>query len=267
MRRYGLLAVLTLLSATALAQLPTRAQLTAKPKFTEDVPHEFKTFTEAELRDAVKIVPARSYAVFGYNTPEVRIELPKIANSVYSTIDFPDPVVVNDAGQPVTIEVERGGYNDERFSDEIRFRVPDNSDAIVEFAHVSGTVKLKYPLSVTTHTFTPLKPGAKEYAVKLNGPFVNLDQEKLQVPDVMAKLHPIRAYDAAGHQLEQASNSETSYDAAGAYVTKMAFYGNVAKLEVDYVAAWAEIELPYDLKPAPPLPKGHEGEDPASYKP
>ncbi|MDP9268504.1 MAG: hypothetical protein M3P27_09310 [Acidobacteriota bacterium] len=267
MRRYGLLAILMFLCASGVAQLPTRAQLTAKPKFAKEVPHTFKTFTDAELRDAIKIVPARSYAMFGYNTPEVRLLLPKVGNSVYSTIDFPDPTLANDAGEPVTVEIERGGYNDERFSDEIRFRVPDNNDVIAGFAHVTGKVKLKYPLAVTTRTFTPLKPGAKEYAVKINGPFVNLDKEALQVPDVSGALHPVRAYDAAGHQLEPASYSETSSDDAGAYVTKMAFYGNVAKLEVDSVATWADLELPYDLKPAPLLPAGHEGEDPASYTP
>jgi hypothetical protein len=263
MRRIGQLAVLALLCATTFAQIPTRAKLLAKPKFTEDVPHTFKTFTEAELRAAIKIVPSRSYAMFGYNTPEIRLELPKVANSVYTTIDFPDPTIVDAAGQPVTVELERGGYNDERFSDEIRFRVPDNSDAIADFARATGTVKVKYPLTVTTRTFTPLKPGAKEFAVKLNGPFVSLNKETLQVPDVMAKLHPVRAYDAAGHQLESASFSETSGDD----VTKMAFYGNVARLEVDSVATWVDLELPYDVKPAPELPKGHEGEDPASYTP
>ncbi|MBI2677778.1 MAG: hypothetical protein HYX28_03250 [Candidatus Koribacter versatilis] len=267
MRRHGVLAFLVLFCVTSFAQLPTRAQLTAKPKFTEDVPHTFKDFTEAELREAIKIVPARSYAMFGYNTPEVRLQLPKVSNSVYTTIDFPDPVVLDDAGKPVAVEIERGGYNDARFSDEIRFRVPDNSDAIVQFAHATGTVKVKYPLSVTTQTFAPLKPGPKEFAVKINGPFVNLDQEKLQVPDVSSKLHPIRAYDASGHQLESASYSETGYDDAGAYVTKMAFYGNVAKLEVDSVAEWVELELPYDVKPGPMLPAGHEGEDPANYTP
>ena len=257
-----------LFAGLCLGQMASRAELLKQTKYAEEGPKpEFKTFTEDELRSAIKIVPARSYAVFGYNTPEVQLHLPQIANSSYAEIDFPDPVLTNDAGELVTFQVERGGYQEKTFSDEIRFQ-PTEGDAVLQFAHVKGTVKVKYPLSVKTQTFTPAKLGAKALGVKINGPFVSFADEAFQPPDPsFTKLRPVRAYDAAGRQLEAHSNSETGMDNDGVERKRMAFYGNVARLEIDSVDSWAELELPYDLAPAPMLPAGHEGEDPASYQP
>jgi hypothetical protein len=255
------------LAAVCAAQMPSRAELLKQAKYVEDAPKaEFKTYTEDDIRGAIQIVSARSYAVFGYNTPEVRIVLPKNSNSTYSSIEFPDPELVDAAGKPVAIQIEHGGYQDDTSSDEIRFQ-PAEGDALVDFARVTGTIKLKYPLAVKTQTFAPTQLGAKDLAVRLNGPYVSFGDEAFEIPDVsFSKLKPVRAYDAAGHQLEAAGYSETSTDKDGVMRKKMAFYGNVARLEIDTVAQWAEFELPYDLKPAPLLPKGHEGEDPASYK-
>ena len=260
-------AALVLVSTACVAQIPTRAQLLKVTKYIQDAPKaDFKAYSEADLRGAVKVVSARSYAVFGYNTPEVRIVLPKNSNSVYSSIDFPDPTLVDAAGKPVAVEIERGGFDEEKSSDEIRFR-PTEGDDVVQFARATGTVKLKYPLAVKTQSFTPAQPGAKSLGMKINGPYVSFADEAFEIPDVsFSKLKPIRAYDAAGHVLEAASYSETSTDADGVLRKKMAFYGNVARVEIDTVSQWAELELPYDVTPAPLLPAGHEGEDPASYQ-
>ena len=242
--------------------MPKRAEMVQNPKFAENVARDFRTFTESQLRAEIKIVSVRSYAMFGYNTPEVQVKLPHASNSAYSAIDFSEPILVNEAGQPVKFEQERGGYNEEKFSDEIRFRTPD-SDQIVRFAHVRGSVKVKYPLQVRTLTVTPSQPGPKELALKMDGPFVSFSPDAVQIPDTsFTTLKPVRAYDAAGHPLEQYSYSETGTDDDGVERTKMAFYGNVARLEIDSVESWAELELPYDLAPAPLLPAGHEGEDP-----
>jgi hypothetical protein len=248
--------------------MASRAELLKQTKYAEEAPKPaFKTFTEDELRGAIKIVSSRSYAVFGYNTPEVQLHLPQIANSSYSEIDFPDPALVNDSGQPVTFQVEHGGYQEKTFSDEIRFQ-PTEGDAVLQYAHARGTVKLKYPLSVNTQTFTPAKLGAKALGVKINGPYVSFADGAFQVPDPsFTTLRPVRAYDAAGKQLKQHSNSETGTDNDGVERQRLAFYGNVARVEIDSVDSWAELELPYDLTPSPMLPAGHEGEDPASYQP
>jgi hypothetical protein len=265
MRRSGWFLVLVLLCAVSGAQMPPRAQLVRTPKFVASVKADFRTFTEQQLRKEIAIVSARSYAVFGYNTPEVRIKLPQVSNSAYASIELADPTVLNEAGQPVTFEVEHGGYNEEKFSDEIRFA--SGTDEVVRYASARGTVKVKYPLEVKTLKLTPAQLGPKDLAMKISGPYVSFDDEAVQVPETsFTKLKPIRAYDAAGHQLEEYSQSETSTDADGVMRKKMAFYGVVARVEIDSVPAWAEFELTYDLKPAPLLPAGHEGEDPESYQ-
>lgn len=256
-----LVAILICVSATW-AQMPPRAELTAQPKYAEDAPHTFQNFTEAQLRTAITVLSARSYAVFGYNTPEVRILLPKAGNSSYAEVEFSEPVLKTQAGKPVKFELENGVYDEEKYSNEIRFRSPDG-DAIVTFARATGHVKVKYPRTVQTLALTPSQLGPKELALKIDGPFVSYAEEAVQIPEVsFVKLRPIRAYDSAGHLLERYSMSETSTDDDGVDRVHMAFYGNVARMEIDSVQDWAELDLPYDLTPAALLPAGHEGEDP-----
>lgn len=268
MRIFRPVAVLLLFSAACAAQLPTRAALTSRPKYLKDVPRDFRAFSEDELRQSIKVGAGRSHAVFGYNTPEVRVQLPKVSNSAYSSIDFPDPALVDSKGKPVEFELERGIYDEEKFSDEIRFRNPNSDDEKpLAFARAKGSVKVKYPLAVKTLKLTATQRGPKELALKINGPYVSFDEEVAGVADASSDhLKPIRAYDAAGRLLEPASYSETSTDADGVFRKKMAFYGVVARLELDTVEGWAELEIPYELPPAMLLPAGHEGEDPDSYQ-
>lgn len=254
------------LAAVCAAQMPERAELLKEVKYAEEAPKpEFKTYSEADLKSALQILSTRSYAVYGFNTPEVRLVLPKVGNSSYASIEFAAPTLLNAAGRKVPFETEESGYMEDSAASEIRFK-PKTGDAIVQFAHVKGTVKLKYPLSVQTQTFTTKDLGDKTLGVIIDGPYVSFGDEAFQVPSTsFSHLRPIRAYDKDGKQLEQAPYSETSAD-DDMMRQKMAFFGNVARLEIDTAAEWAELDLPYDLKPAPMLPKGHEGEDPASYK-
>ena len=255
-------AVLLLVGASCLAQIPERGELTATSKFVEESARpSFRNFTEAQLRAEIKIISARSYAMFGYNTPEVQLKLPQVSNSHYAEIEFGPATLLNQAGQKVPFELEQGGYEERKSSDEIRFRIA-NSDKIIHFAHVRGRVKVKYPLAVKTSTITAAQPGPPELAVKLDGPYVSFAAEEAKIPDTSHAQAPIRAYDAAGHQLEQHPNSYTNSDDNGVEIDHRGFYGNVARVEIDTVESWAELDLPYDLTPAPLLPKGHEGEAP-----
>lgn len=260
------LAVVVLLCATCLAQMPPKEELTSTPKFTDDVPHAFQSYTEEQARGAITIVAARSYAVFGYNTPEVRINMPRVSNSSYAEIEFADPSLLNAAGKAVKYELEHGGYEESKFSDEIRFNVP-NGDTLISFARAKGHVKVKFPLAVETLTITPASLGPKELSAILNGPYVSFSEDAVQIPDTsFTKLKPVRAYDAAGHLLEAYAMSETGTDDDGVERKRMAFYGDVARLEIDSVKNWAEFDLAYDLTPSPLLPAGHEGENPDSYQ-
>ena len=258
------LALAVCLSALAVqAQIPERQELLQAPKFVENAPNPaFRAFTEAQLKAEIKVGAARSFAMFGYNTPEVRIQLPRIGNSSYASIEFGPATLLDAAGHKVAFELEEGGFEESKGSDEIRFRKPD-SEALVHFDHAKGRVKVKYPLSVRTTVATKAQPGPAELAVKIDGPFVSFAEEAAKLPDAaFASLHPVRAYDASGRQLEAHGYSESSYDDDGLFVRHMAFYGEVARVELDSVDAWAELDLPYDLKPAPMLPAGQEGLDP-----
>ncbi|HJU83211.1 MAG TPA: hypothetical protein VJ600_03285 [Holophagaceae bacterium] len=268
MRWNGLFAALFLVGVPSRAQIPERKELTATPKFVEDAPKPaFKRYTEAQLKAEIRILSARSYAMFGYNTPEVRIKLPQVANSSYSVIEFGPATLLDAKGKEVPFELEEGGYQENKFSDEIRFRVAD-SDQLVRFDHVRGHVKVKYPLAVTTTAATKAKPGPPALAVKIDGPYVSFAEEEAKLPDTsFTRLKPLRAYDAAGHQLEQHGYSEATYDDSGAYVRRTSFYGVVARVELDSVEDWAELDLAYDLKPAPMLPAGKEGEAPEGERP
>ena len=84
MRWRRLPAVLLLIGASCLAQIPDRKELLGNPKFVEESPRpSFRSFTEAQLRAEIKIISGRSHAMFGYNTPEVRVKLPAVSNSNY----------------------------------------------------------------------------------------------------------------------------------------------------------------------------------------
>ena len=263
--RWNRLPVLLLLmmGASCLAQIPERGELTKIPKFVEESPKpSFRTFTEAQLRAEIKILSTRSYAVFGYNTPEVRGNLPQVSNSAYSKIEFGPATLASAAGAKVPFELEESGYMDEECASEIRFQT-GSSEKIIQFARARGQVKVKYPLAVKTAVITPTQPGPPELAVKIDGPYVNFAENEEKTPESsFSKVKPLRAYDAAGHQLEQHGYSETSSDDNGVDIKHTSFYGNVARVEIDTVESWVELDLPYDLTPSPLLPKGHEGEAP-----
>ena len=112
-----------LVGASCLAQIPDRKALLENPKFAEEsAPASFKTFTEAQLKAEIKIVSTRSYAVYGYNTPEVRVNLPKVSNSAYSKIEFGPAKLLSATGAKVPFELEESGYMDDQCASEIRFR-------------------------------------------------------------------------------------------------------------------------------------------------
>ncbi len=247
----------------ASAQIPDRKELTATPRFVTDAPKPaFKAFSEAQLKAALKVISARSYAVFGYNTPEVRLVLPKVANSSYASVEFGTATLLDTKGKAVDFELEEGGFNEERSTAEIRFRMKEG-DGVLDYARARGVVKVKFPLAVRTTVVAKGKAAPAELSVKIDGPYVSFNDEAARLPDTsFTHLKPLRAYDAAGKQLEQHGYSEASTDDDGVYRRRTSFYGNVARVELDTVDGWAELELPYDLKPAPLLPKGDEGLDP-----
>lgn len=69
---------------------------------------------------------------------------------------------------------------------------------------------------------------------------------------------PLRASDATGRWLVRA-DSTTSVLVGNVNWRRLEFWGNVTEVRIDRVENWAELEIAYDLPPAPKLPENRQG--------
>lgn len=214
----------------------------------------FESFTPEAMRDGVTVASRRSYAAFGFNAPAVTVSLPRVANSVYAQITFGPPKATDGRGRPVPFEVEQGVFDADTSSNEIRLKKKSGEGA-VDFARVAGQVTIKYPLAVKT---TSLKKG-QGTDVKMAGSSVSY-KSSLKLPEAadFSKVEPLRAYDAAGKELEHAGSSSSSMDGTVAWST-VEFKGTVASVQMDGVEKWGELTVVYDLPPAPKWPASQQG--------
>ncbi|MCG6962352.1 MAG: hypothetical protein LJE95_03685 [Acidobacteria bacterium] len=250
--------LLLAVAVPASAQDDQRAKLLAQPKYAKtDVRPVFRQLSVAEVKRGVLVVSSRNYAFFGFNTPEVQLYLPDVDNSVYAEIDMGKPKL--DGG--LEYELERGLFDAEERMDEVRFLKADGSGP-AEFHRVAGTIKVRYPLAVSTRTFSA---GKAAFGIKLDGPFVELVEGAAAEAPTFSPLEAVRAYDSAGRRLEKASWSSSRY-VNGVSSRVLAFHGQVAKVEVDRVSRWVDVEVSYDLPPVPPLPKERAGLAPEGKK-
>jgi len=242
----------------ALAQEDQRAKLLAQPKYAKtDVRPVFRELTVGDIKRAVLVISSRSYAAFGFNNPEVQIYLPDVDNSVYAKVDMGKPKL--DGG--LEYELERGLFDAEERMTEVRLLKADGSGP-AEFRRVAGTIKVRYPLAVVTRTFIAGRAG---FGVTIDGPFVELLEGAAAKAPTFSPLEALRAYDAAGRRLERASWSSSRY-VNGVSSNVLAFHGEVAKVELDRVSRWVDVEVSYDLPPAPPLPPERAGLAPEENK-
>jgi hypothetical protein len=232
-----LVPVTVLLASSLAAQTPT-----------------FQAFTGEAVRDAVKVASRRSYAAFGFNAPAVTVSLPRTTNSIYASIAFDAPKLTDARGQAVPFEVEQGIFDFDTSSNEIRLK-KKSGDGVVDFARVSGKITIKYPLAVKTAS---LKKG-QGTDIKIAGPSVSY-KSSLELPEAadFSKVEPLRAYDAAGKELERSGSRSSSLEGTVAWKT-VGFKGDVASVQLDRVEKWAEIGVEYDLPPAPKWPDSQQG--------
>lgn len=218
----------------------------------------FQTVTAKNVRIATHIVSSRSTAVFGFNTPVVRIYLPRIDNSAYAIIKFDEPKLLNNNGKSVTCEIERGGYDIYIYSDEIRFASPDRKKTVT-YAKAIGTGQINYPLKITTSIIHPVEGVPDSAVATINGNFVTYTDQN--IPEMVfhqSQLGPVRAYDATGRQLIMGDYNASQ--AQGEIMRRtLSFLGKIAKVEVDTVTEWADLAFTYDLPPTKPLPESYSG--------
>lgn len=254
----------------AAAERPNPRDFAAKPSYKDGARSPvFQKIPAGSLLDAVKVISGRSHAAFGYNTPEVQIHMPRIDNSAYAEVRWDvrgRPRLTDAKGKAVNYELERGIYQHDSFSDEIRFKSKGEKPAV--FARAAGRVLLKYPVVIRTIVVKPGKSTKEGIGVKFEGPYVTCPASYASLPmsgDLGVPFEPLRAYDGSGRQLRRAPYQETT--SGNDVMTKtFAYYGNVARLEIDVIEKWSEMEIAYDLPPAPLMPEGREGLSPPKQK-
>jgi len=235
---------------------PSKEDLTRVPRYMKDTAQPiFKTMDPRTLASGIKVVSNRNTAVFGFNTPEVVVYLPPFGNSAYAAVEFDDPRVVDGKSADVPFEVENGGYNEDTFSAEIRI-IPEQGYDPLEFARVSGTGRIKYPLKVETQNF---KPGETGSDVVFDGPFVTYTEKRdPDAPSSFTDVGPVRAYDATGGRLRKGDYYSTSIENNITRQT-VTYRGNVTELQLDHPQQWVDIKFEYDLPPAAPKPESYSG--------
>lgn len=264
MKRIGWLLVVGVFCPTViLAGESDRAELLGSPRCVENaVEPSFAPFTAEKLQDQLQVISSRSFAVFGFNNPEVQIRLPRCDNSVYAAVDFSPVRLVDSKGRDVQYERERGLYDHDSHSDEIRF-VPVQGKIPVEFARAEGTIHLRYPVRIKTLS---LKSGARALegvTLSIDGPFVSWTGKELTLPESasFSTIPQWRAFDASGRRLEGHPHKGFSMS-KGMTTETYPYWGAVKEVRVDVVDEWAEMEIAYSLPPVEPLPHARIGTAP-----
>ncbi|MBI5583343.1 MAG: ankyrin repeat domain-containing protein [Deltaproteobacteria bacterium] len=244
-------ALCLVLAAGAYAQ-PPKAVLLNPPQYVENPRRPaFKSMAGPGVRNGLKVVSGRSSAALEFNTPKVVVYLPEIDNSAYALVEFGDPELFDSRGQGIPFE-RTGGTDERTFSREIQLRKKTGSGAL-EFSKVRGAGKIRYPLEIATRVFKKGKgPGGPGDPV-FDGPYVSYPDPNIEEMFFLnPALGPVRAYDASGRRLvRDAFNQTTTQD--GRNRRTLAFYGEIAELQIDVVKKWAELEFTYELLPAKPL--------------
>jgi hypothetical protein len=218
-----------------------------------------KTTTAAAVKAGVRIQAARTYAMSDYNQPKVLVSLPRLDNSLYATIEFPEATLLDRGGKPVGHREDSIWVQWPDLANEVRFS-PESGEGQVEFARARGTVKIRYPVAMRVVTLTRAAPAAEGLKAQFKGTRVIIIGESTAEPELKAPSFAphafdlVRAYDASGERVRQLGWEERQDDRH-----LLAYWGEPSEVRVLVADRWEELELPYDLPPAPLLPAGGEG--------
>jgi hypothetical protein len=220
----------------------------------------FSKIDPESLKAQVKILPLRKYSYPAYNTPEIAVQLPPLDNSAFARIEFDEPSLSDANGRPVECKLEHASFNLENYSDRIRFKNGDDSiKTPLEFARAAGTVSIRYPADIKLYTFTPQSPTTGDIEVTFEGSKVVVKGIELPVPVRQRndRLAGITAFDADGNRLRQWNHGYAQAPDKTIISHSAGFWGQVQKDRIIKVEEWLNIQLSYDLPPAPILPQDH----------
>jgi hypothetical protein len=259
------LGVLLAAAAAVLSAQPlSRQEIEGALRYDKHGDPAFTVVPAGDLAKQIRITAARSYAVFGYNTPAVVVALPPTDNSAYAVVKFLDARPLSASGKALPHEIEQGLYENETHATQIRFIAAGGGRTLVPLARATGRVAVKYPLEIRTAPVKAGSPDAARLGISIDGPYVKYREDLLGLPDAASftGIEPLRAYDAAGKRLERYDGVQKSEFANGATLRSIAFWGPVASVRYDTVLRWSETEVPFDLPAAAFRPPGKEGSGP-----
>jgi hypothetical protein len=258
--RWAVAAAIASVPWLASAQPLSRQEIENARRYERRADPVFSVLPPASLQKSVRVEAARSYAVFGYNTPVVRVRLPALDSSAYAVVRFVDAKPVSGEGKALPHELEQGLYDPETHATEVRFVSADRKE-LVPLARAVGRVVIRYPIQIRTTAVRAGSPDAQRLGISIDGPYVKYPEKSLSLPDASAvsASEPIRGYDAAGKRLERYESVQKWELADGVSRKTIAFWGPVATVRFDTVEKWSEMEIPFDLPAAPMRPAGREG--------
>jgi len=261
MRRFfWLLAMCMVFPTVNLAAKPDQAELMGSPRFMENVTEpSFAQLSNADLRDQLMVISSRSFAVFGFNKSEIQIHMPHFDNSVYADVEFLPAKLFDAKDREVKYERERGIYDHDTYSDELRFS-PVEGNNPVEFSRAEGIIKLRYPARLKTISIKPGSSTIEGMKVNIEGPFVAWSCKESPLPEA-ASFTPVeqwRAYDASGRRIEKHNSVDISFS-GGIKTNTYAYWGEVKEVRIDVVEKWVEIQIDYNLPSAKLLPDSRQG--------
>jgi len=218
--------------------------------------------TAAAVRSGTRVVAARTYAVVDYNQPKVEVRLPRVDNSLYASMEFPEATLVDASGKPVPHREDSIWVRWPELSNEVRFST-ESGEGIVELARARGTVKLHFPVAMHTVTLTRAAPVSGALKAEFKGARVTIigegtDEPRLSTPSGAPHAFDlVRAFDKNGERLRQIGSESWSDDRH-----LLAFWGEPVEVRLVVADQWEDLELSYDLPPAQLLPPDKQGMKP-----
>lgn len=248
-------------SQAASGQALSRKEIENARRYDTHGDPKFSAVALASLGKSIRVEGARSYAVFGYNTPAVILYLPAVDNSAYALVTFADAKPIGKDGKPLPHEIEQGLYDHETHATQIRFGPSSGRKDLVPLVRATGRASVKYPLEIRTTAIAAGSPEAAKLGISIDGPYVKYRPDLLALPEAASftGIDPLRAYDAAGKRLERYDGMQKSEFADGVSTRTIAFWGPVASVRYDAVVRWSELAIPFDVPAAPMRPAGREG--------
>jgi len=222
------------------------------PRFTlEDEPLPGSTVDLTVLKAQTKIVARRTYGSNRFNTPEIAIKLPHLANSGAAQVKFHDALFYDATGKTTQVDLDHGSYHGRYYADDAMYVL--RLDDLRDLSRAVGTVDIRYPGTMDTLTFTPDHPHNGDIEATFDGPIVSvkgLDQDSWSWH---ALTDCSQAYDATGRRLLNLGCYGNGIK-NNCFFVKCAFWGTPAEIRIDRPRNWLTLSLPYDLPVAPKLP-------------